>query len=312
MLVSHGSRDPRPGQAMERLAQVVLAQIQRQQVTAEVQSPAVRAALTHSLKQAQAKPDLISQGAEETHRRSKQSDVRKRAVVPRGSLVGTACLECSPIPLHQQVVGFSRRAAAAGVKTIRIIPLFLLQGVHVMEDIPGEIELAQNALPDLALELCLHLGSHPRMKSVLKSNYQMAGPGSLLLLAHGSRRPGGNESIHALAEALGGVAAFWAVSPSLEHQIIHLTQNGIQQLTILPYFLFAGSITDAITRTAEALAERFPQVAFHLLPPLGPTENLAGLVTDLALNRVKLKTQKSNLIHQRTAFRYPLPSSMVS
>ena len=181
-----------------------------------------------------------------------------------------------------------------------------------MEDIPAEIEQAQQNLPDLSVDLCPHLGSHPDLKKVLHRKHQTTGNESLLLLAHGSRRPGGNAPIYALADAIKGSAAFWAVRPHLEDQIIHLIQQGVQELTILPYFLFAGKTTDAITHRTEELAERFPQLLFHLLPPLGPTEPVAKLVTDLALNRVKPKTQKASLPLERKAFRHQLPSSMVS
>jgi sirohydrochlorin ferrochelatase len=181
-----------------------------------------------------------------------------------------------------------------------------------MEDIPHEIEQAQEALAGLTVEVCPDLGSHPKLRQVLQSKRRVAGDGALLLLAHGSRRPGGNAKIHSLAEALGGTAAFWAVAPKLEDQVIQLMQAGRQQLIVLPYFLFPGKITDAITHAAEELAERFPQMTLRLLPPLGPTESLANLVTDLALDRVRPNTQTSTLTLNRTAFRHQLPPFMVS
>ena len=306
MLVSHGSRDPRPGQAMERLAQVVTSQIQHQQITATVNSPAVRVALSHQLQPP--KPPVPSSADLE----GSLNPRHQPAPLAKVPLVATGCLELGLVPLHQQLVSFSQRAAAAGIKTIRVVPLFLLKGVHVMEDIPAEVAQAQQHLPDLNVELCPHLGSHPDLKTVLRQKHQTTGRESLLLLAHGSRRPGGNEAINALARAIKGSAAFWAVAPGLEDQIIQLMQSGVQELTILPYFLFAGKTTDAITHRTEELAERFPQVVFHLLPPLGPTESVADLVTDLALNRVKPRTQKSPLPLKRQAFRHQLPSSLVS
>jgi sirohydrochlorin ferrochelatase len=300
---------------MERLTQVVLTQIQQQQMTAEVQSPAVKEALANTLKQARNQPSMPAQSqpsALAINSRYQGQPEMKRSFSPKVPLVGTACLELSPIPLHQQVIDFSRRAAAAGVKTVRVVPLFLLKGVHVMEDIPAEIHKAQQALPDLAIQLCPHLGSHPGIHTVLWHQRQVTAHEALVILAHGSRRPGGNAPIYALADALGGSAAFWAVAPSLEEQVIQLMQQGVQRLAILPYFLFTGTLTDAITQATENLAERLPQLRFHLLPPLGPTEKLAALVTDLAMDRVKPKTQKAALSLKRTAFRYRLLSSMVS
>jgi sirohydrochlorin cobaltochelatase len=228
-------------------------------------------------------------------------------------LVGTACLEAEALPLHQQIVAFSRRAYAAGAQRICLVPIFLLAGVHVVDDIPAEVDLARQCLPGLAIDVCPHLGSHPGLKRLLRSRLQATESETLILLAHGSRRPSGNEAIAKLAEALEGTAAFWAVAPDLETQVIHHLQTGVQRLAILPYFLFAGTTTDAITRRTEELAERFPQLGFHLLPPLGPSLDLARLVADLALDRVPVKAEQTPIPMQRVAFRHTLePPSLVS
>jgi sirohydrochlorin cobaltochelatase len=227
-------------------------------------------------------------------------------------LVGTACLEAEALPLHQQIIAFSRRASAAGAQRICILPIFLLAGVHVLDDIPAEVDLARPCLPGLAIDVCPHLGSHPGLKRLLRNRLRATESETLILLAHGSRRPGGNEAIAQMAEALEGTAAFWAVAPSLETQVIHHLQSGVQRLAILPYFLFAGTTTDAITRRTEELAERFPQLGFHLLPPLGPSLEVAQLVVDLALDRVPGKAQPTPIPMQRVAFRHTLePPSLV-
>ncbi len=241
---------------------------------------------------------------------------RSRVSPPKtvsGPLVGTACLEIGAVPLHQQIIAFSRRAWAAGARRLRVVPLFLLAGVHVMDDIPAEVEQARQGLPDLTVELCPHLGSHPGIEGLLRHQLRATAAETLVLLAHGSRRPGGNAPIAALARSLGGSAAFWAVAPSLESEVIRHMQSGVQRVAILPYFLFAGSTTDAITHLTEELAERFPQLGFHLLPPLGPSVELARLVVDLALDRVPAKAQQATVPMQRVAFRHTIhPSSMVS
>ncbi len=231
-----------------------------------------------------------------------------------GPVVGTAVLEAGALPLHRQILDFSRRAQAAGVQRVKIIPLFLLAGVHVMEDIPSEVEQARLALPGLTLEVTPHLGSHPGLRGLLRAKLSAASSEAVILLAHGSRRPKGNEAISAMARALGGAAAFWAVPPSLESQVIHHMQTGVQRLAILPYFLFQGTITDAVTHHTEELAERFPSLSFHLLPPLGPSADLARLVVDLALDQVPPRGQQPPTPPmKRVAFRHSLrSSSMVS
>jgi len=316
LLVSHGSRDPRPGQALEHLAQFV-----RQSVTGpQGRSPLVQAA-----------DSPTRSGVMVTYARSSLSELTTRR--PRStarshsyevltgqdashqqtniSLVGTACLEATSLPLHQQVIDFSRRARAMGVTKLCIVPLFLLKGVHVMDDIPAQVKLAQEAVPDITLDICTHLGGHPGMANLLRQRLKSTDTESLLLLAHGSRRPGGNAPIQALARSLGGSAAFWSVAPHLETQVVQLMQSGVQRLAILPYFLFTGSLTDAITHATEELAERFPQLGFHLLPPLGPSQDLANLVIDLALHRVQPKGTQA-MPMKRVAFRHQLHTPLVS
>lgn len=101
------------------------------------------------------------------------------------------------------------------------------------------------------------------------------------MVAHGSRRRNGNRSIELLARRLSVDVAYWSVPPDIESQAIALMQQGAQTVTILPYFLFSGGITDAIAHRTEELAERFPKVKFRLLPPLGASADLADIVITL-------------------------------
>jgi len=57
-------------------------------------------------------------------------------------LIGTACLELSPVPLHEQIKEFGVGALAGGYNCFQVVPLFLLPGVHVIEDIPTEVAIA--------------------------------------------------------------------------------------------------------------------------------------------------------------------------
>src|SRR5512146_3174245 len=104
LLVAHGSRDPRPQIALEALGQ------------------RVQKALT------QATPTLVAVPS-------------SMAAQPNAHLVQTACLELQPQPLHQQIQEFAEQAIAAHIPTLEIMPLFLLPGVHVMDDIPGEVAI---------------------------------------------------------------------------------------------------------------------------------------------------------------------------
>jgi sirohydrochlorin cobaltochelatase len=230
LLVSHGSRDPRPETAMQQLAEMV----------------------KHKLP---------------SHNQEK--------------LVGIACLEVSPQPLHEQIKQFAHNALAAGYNRLKIIPLFLLPGVHVMKDIPTEVALAQDILgQDIIIDLQPYLGSHPSLANLL-AKPMAAQKSAWILLAHGSRHPGSQEPVAALAANLGALTAYWAVPSSLESRVLELVALGKQEIAILPYFLFTGGITDAIALSVEKLKLQFPTVSFHLAEPLGASAELAAIIWDL-------------------------------
>jgi len=261
LLVAHGSRDPRPQHALETLAQ---------QMRKALATPALAIATNQS------------------------RDFRDFSSIP----VGTACLELQPQPLHQQILDFAtpitslptnrlsaRTAAHPPIyssphpPTLHIIPLFLLPGVHVMDDIPAEVAIAQDQLGDrLHLQICPYLGEAAHLPKALIEILSPFQNGRLILMSHGSRRPGGNVPIEHLAQQLGATMAYWSISPSLEDQIMAQLRQGCQEITVFPYILFPAGITDAIAQTLEGLTQRYPQVRFRVLPALSELAPLAQWV----------------------------------
>jgi sirohydrochlorin cobaltochelatase len=202
-------------------------------------------------------------------------------------LVGIAALEMSPQPLHEQIQQFAKRAfgdskLSPNEKRLKIVPLFLLPGVHVMTDIPAEVALAQEATAqNIMIELQPYLGSHPNLEKLLVKQIASIKAEAWILLAHGSRRPGSQETVEAMAASLGMVSAYWAGPPSLESRVQELVADGYREIAILPYFLFAGGITDAIAASIEELKLQFSAVNFQLAKPLGASAELAELIWDL-------------------------------
>jgi sirohydrochlorin ferrochelatase len=205
--------------------------------------------------------------------------------MPPTPLVGTATLEVSVVPLAQQIETFARRVMAQGVRQVVIIPLFLLAGVHVKEDLPREIAAAAAQLPARMRLICTpFLGSDATFKRFVANRLSTSRADRCLLVAHGSRRPAGNRSVKQLAAILDAEVAFWSVPPDWEAQVLELMQQGHQHIAIAPYFLFPGSITDAITRRTEELAERLPKLWLRLLAPLGTSAELGQVVAEMALS----------------------------
>lgn len=202
-------------------------------------------------------------------------------------LVGIAALEMSPQPLHEQIQQFAKSAfgnwqLSQKQNRLKIVPLFLLPGVHVMRDIPAEVALAQQAIgEDIMIELQPYLGSHPNLEKLLTKQIATIKAEAWILLAHGSRRPGSKETVEAMAASLSAVAAYWASPPSLESRMTELVAAGYKEIAILPYFLFTGGITDAIAASIEELKLQFSAVNFQLAQPLGASAELAELIWDL-------------------------------
>lgn len=263
LLVSHGSRDPRPQIALEHLAKLVaqrLSRLRRQ---------------SHVMLLSPQGQEIGAQGSGD------------RSNADSEPLVGTAVLELAPLPLHEQLQQFGEQAIQCGYKSVKILPLFLLSGMHVMEDIPAELAIVQQRLSNkITFQLCPHLGSHAQLWQLLLNpvdSFTTLPQAGKVLLSHGSRRPGSHQSVEAIASQLGALPAYWSLPPSLEEQVMALIKYGHQQIMILPYFLFEGGITDAIGQAVTCLGQQFPYAKLHLARPLGATPALADCAVDLLM-----------------------------
>lgn len=228
LLVSHGSRDPRPQIAIDRL----VAQLRLQLPPAsEDSSP---------------------------------------------TSVASAQLELAAKPLHLQISDFAR--TCGNIDRVVILPLFLIPGVHVMEDIPTEVALAQQEIGDkVKLRVTSFLGSDPDFANLFAQNRSSL-PSQSMILAHGSRRSGGNEIVERLADRMGLVTAYWSVPPSLADRVTAAIDAGATEIGILPYFLFAGGITDAIAESVAQLQQQYPQVRLILGEPIGNSPALVNTI----------------------------------
>ena len=191
-------------------------------------------------------------------------------------LVETGVLELG-LPLHRQIQDFAERALRAGYVSIKLLPMFLLAGVHVMEDIPAEVAQVES---QIRVEVCPHLGTSADLWQLLDSQLAQLQTAKVLI-SHGSRRPGVQQNIEAIAAKLNATAAYWSVAPDLETQVMLLVKQGWIRIEILPYFLFEGGITDAIARKAVEIQQQFSDVQIQLNRPIGATPQLVELILEM-------------------------------
>ncbi|MEM7556412.1 MAG: sirohydrochlorin chelatase [Cyanobacteria bacterium P01_A01_bin.84] len=251
LLVSHGSRDPRPKSAMGELGW---------QISKKISKP------------------VWNYFPEELGKKSSQVLTMG---TNRRDFVGIAYLELVTKPLHQQIINFARLANDNGCDRIQILPLFLLEGVHLKEDIPSEVALAQKLLgKKITLDVRPHLGSHFGLQEMIAKKITNKSS-TKIIVSHGSRRRNANVQLEVMAENLGAAIAYTSISPNLESLVLDCVTTGSQAIAIVPYFLFPGNITDTIAQTVEKLTLQFPAVSFQLTEPIGASTELAELIWDL-------------------------------
>ena len=205
--------------------------------------------------------------------------------------ISGGCLEGQELSLSQQLEKFATEVIKVGISEIVILPLFLLEGVHVSDDIPEQVAIAQSNLqttfPDLLpnkfrFRTMAHLGTAFQIPSLLLQHFAKYTEQSKLekqgriLMAHGSRRAGANQVVEDLATQIQAIAAYWGVEPKIETQIENLISQGTNKVTVLPYFLTEGGITEAISNKLKPYSDR---IQIQQLPvPLSNEQ-----IVDLAL-----------------------------
>jgi sirohydrochlorin cobaltochelatase len=185
--------------------------------------------------------------------------------------ISGGCLEGQPLSLAQQLEQFATQVIPLGISEIIVLPLFLLAGVHVSEDIPEQVAIANSKLQGKSQEklpnkfifrTTAHLGTNLQIPSLLLQHFQKYTEQSNLeqqgriLMAHGSRRSGANQVVEDLASQSHAIAAYWGVEPKIETQIENLISRGINKVTVLPYFLTEGGITEAIANKLKPYCDR--------------------------------------------------------
>jgi sirohydrochlorin cobaltochelatase len=204
-------------------------------------------------------------------------------------LISGGCLEGLELTLAQQLEQFAIEVFSYGCKEIVILPLFLLAGVHVSEDIPHEVAIAQSKLQQtlpqafsqdavkpseqITFRITPHLGTHSQIPHLLNQHFcdheyrpEEGNPNQTqgrILMAHGSRRIGANQVIEDLANQSQAIAAYWGVEPKIETQVENLIAQNIYRINVLPYFLTSGGITEAIAHKLSVYSDR---AQVNLLP----------------------------------------------
>ncbi|MGA1409718.1 MAG: sirohydrochlorin chelatase [Prochlorotrichaceae cyanobacterium] len=190
-------------------------------------------------------------------------------------------LELSDRALHEQMIAIVEKEACP---TLKILPLFLQPGTHVLEDLPAEIAKAQAYLgSDRGISCHLqplpYLGSDPSLLSTLQ--IWCTPPQTWILLAHGSSRPATQTFFADLHQTLGTHPAYWHHPPALSDTVRTVVAAGSTQIGVLPYFLFPGKIPDTLLQTLQTLKDQYRHVEFSDRPLLSQQPGFAAWIAQL-------------------------------
>ena len=112
---------------------------------------------------------------------------------------------------------------------------------------------------------------------------------SLLIVAHGSRRDASNEEVRVLATRVAEhlqlaadnvqVAFFELATPSIESALDACFNNGVDEVSVLPYFLSSGThVVNDVPREIAAMQEKWPDKIIKVLPHIGAAETMVSLI----------------------------------
>jgi sirohydrochlorin cobaltochelatase len=228
---------------------------------------------------------LVTHGSSDRRSWSALQDLVTVARSQSNLYISGGCLEGQTLTLAQQLEKFANEIVEYGVSTIVILPLLLLEGIHVSEDIPNEVAIAQSNLQNcITLRILPHLGTHSQIPDLLAQQFEKYSDQhspekqARILVSHGSRRADANQVVENLAKSSQSIAAYWGIEPKIETQIEHLITQGIDRINVLPYFLTEGGITEAIAHKLQHYRDR---VQIRQLPVALSNEQLVNLALSM-------------------------------
>lgn len=105
---------------------------------------------------------------------------RKETTETLDSLVRKVRSQADGVPVCPAYLQFAEpnleaavtQLAEQGITEIKVVPLFIFDGIHVTQDIPAELAKLQGMYPDVHLSLTKHLGDDDRITEIVMDRIQ--------------------------------------------------------------------------------------------------------------------------------------------
>ncbi|UMZ73133.1 sirohydrochlorin chelatase [Natranaerofaba carboxydovora] len=115
---------------------------------------------------------------------------------------------------------------------------------------------------------------------------------AIVLLGHGSKKEDANNILKDLAKMLEKESEhpiyssfLQFTSPTLEDTIEEISKTEVNNITVVPVFLFPGiHLTKDIPKKIDELKEKYPSTSFQIADPIGADERLVPILKERAEN----------------------------
>lgn len=87
-----------------------------------------------------------------------------------GETVGGAFLQFTSPGLEEAL----EKQVQGGVKDITVVPVFLFNGIHLVEDIPEILQKERSRYPGVTVRMTLPLGADPRIGEIIQDRVKAA------------------------------------------------------------------------------------------------------------------------------------------
>jgi sirohydrochlorin cobaltochelatase len=215
------------------------------------------------------------------------------------------------------------RCVQRGARAIAALPGMLMAAGHAKNDVPSEVNEAQQRHQEIPIRLARHLHLHPKILRLCQKRIEEAeaaaeeeSPGrenTLLVVAgRGSSDPDANADVHKVTRLLWeGLGFGWAETcysgvtrPLLKHALPYCQRLGFERVLVLPFFMFTGRLEKRIREQTQAFDAVHPDQKFLCAPYL----NADDLLVDVFLERAhETFAGEPNMNCQMCKYRVQIP-----
>ncbi|WP_117170769.1 sirohydrochlorin chelatase [Paraliobacillus sediminis] len=169
-----------------------------------------------------------------------------------------------------------------GATEIILVPVFLLPGVHVIEDIPNEVKKAQHKFPELAIHVSEPLGASEQLivntqkrivnRRVMHEQKREA----VLLVSHGSRYLEASDMFASfgreLENKLTGMPVYESYlnsnDPNFEVELERLLAADYDVIYLVPHFFSIGFFPEKIQQIASSVQAKQKRTVVIYVDPI--------------------------------------------